>query len=238
MTLLYRLGKLTARFCFSHVGRLEVTGREAVPPYGPLIVVSNHLSFTDPPLLVASLTRSLYFIAKRPWFAGPLSRYAMGRIHVSPFDRSSMRIDAVRTMLGLLARDKAVVVFPEGHRSPDHTMKQGMLGVVYLALKSQAPILPVGLTGTEKLRGWRMPAPLCRLKANIGQPFTLPVIEGRPSREVMNSIVDMIMARIAALLPEEYRGDYAHTVAQPLGVVGTGKTNSVTGQVATTMTPD
>ena len=213
MTLLYHLGKQTARFCFTNLGRLEVTGREGVPPYGPLIVVSNHLSFTDPPLLVASLPRPLYFIAKRPWFAGPLSRYAMSRIHVTPFDRSSLRIDAARTMLRLIARDKAVVVFPEGHRSPDHTMKQGMLGIVYLALKSQAPILPVGLTGTENLRAWRMPAPLCRLRANIGQPFTLPVIDGHPSKEVMRSILDMIMGRIADLLPEAYRGDYAHAIA-------------------------
>ena len=238
MTLLYRLGKQTARFCFSNLGRLEVTGREAVPPYGPLIVVSNHLSFTDPPLLVASLTRPLYFIAKRPWFAGSMSGYAMSKIHVSPFDRSSMRIDAVRTMLELLARDKAVVVFPEGHRSPDHTMKQGMLGVVYVALKSQAPILPVGLTGTEKLRGWRMPVPLCRLEANIGQPFTLPVIEGRPSKEVMHSIVDMVMGRIAALLPEAYRGVYAHTVAPPPGLSGAGKTGSVAGQAVTSPISD
>ena len=83
-------------------------------------------------------------MAKRPWFSGPLTRYAMGRIHVSPFDRSNKPIDAVRTMLGLLDRDQAVMVFPEGHRSPDHTMQEGMLGVVYVAMKSQAPILPVG----------------------------------------------------------------------------------------------
>ena len=226
MTFLYRLGRGTARFCFSNLGRLEVTGQEGAPPYGPVIVVSNHLSFTDPPLLVASVPRPLHFIAKRPWFSGSISRYAMGRIHVTPFDRSSMQVDAVRTMLGLLAQDKAVVVFPEGHRSPDHTMKEGMLGVVYVALKSQAPILPVGLTGTEKLRGWRMPAPLCRLTANIGQPFTLPVIEGRPSKEVMHSILDMIMGRVAALLPEAYRGVYAQAVATPGGLSVAGQTTA------------
>ena len=206
MTVLYQLGRQTARLCFNTFGRLDVTGQESVPPYGPLIVVSNHLSFTDPPLLVASLPRPLHFISKRPWFSGPLARYAMSQLHVSPFDRSSSRVDAVRTVLGLLDRDQAVVVFPEGHRSPDHTLKEGMLGVVYIAMKSQAPILPVGLTGTEKVRAWRMPAPLCRLSANIGQPFTPPVIEGRPSREVMHSILDMIMARIAALLPEQIPG--------------------------------
>ena len=226
MTVLYRLGRQTARLCFNTFGRLDVTGQESVPPYGPLIVVSNHLSFTDPPLLVAGVPRPLHFISKRPWFSGPLAKYAMGQLHVSPFDRSSSRVDAVRTVLGLLDRDQAVVVFPEGHRSPDHTLKEGMLGVVYIAMKSQAPILPVGLTGTEKLRAWRMPVPLCRLSANIGQPFTPPVIEGRPSREVMHSILDMIMGRIAALLPEQYRGVYTDAVSRPAGAPGAGSAAS------------
>lgn len=209
MTLGYRAGRGLARFCFSNFGRLEATGREAVPPHGPLIVVSNHLSYTDSPLLVASIPRPLYFICKGGRFVNPMSRYVLGRFHIAPFDRSGLRVDAVRLMLRLLAEDRAVVVFPEGHRSPDHTVKAGMLGVVYLALKSQAPILPVGLTGTEKFKGWRMPVPLCRLSANIGQPFTLPVLEGSPSREVMASLLDLIMVRITDLLPEQYRGAYS-----------------------------
>lgn len=209
MTLGYRAGRGLARFCFSNFGRLEATGREAVPPHGPLIVVSNHLSYTDSPLLVASIPRPLYFICKGGPFVNPISKYVLGRFHVAPFNRSGLRVDAVRLMLRMLAEDRAVVVFPEGHRSPDHTVKTGMLGVVYLALKSQAPILPVGLTGTEKIRGWRMPLPLCRFSANIGQPFTLPVLEGRPSREVLASLLDLIMVRITDLLPEQYRGVYA-----------------------------
>jgi 1-acyl-sn-glycerol-3-phosphate acyltransferase len=186
-------------------------------------VVSNHLSYTDSPLLVASIPRPLYFICKGGPFVNPITKYVLGRFHVAPFDRSGLRIDAMRLMLRMLAEDRAVVAFPEGHRSPDHTMKAGMLGVVYLALKSQAPILPVGLTGTEKIRGWRMPLPLCHLSANIGQPFTLPILEGRPSREVMASLLDLIMLRIADLLPAQYRGAYAVSARSAAGSVPTGR---------------
>ena len=124
------------------------------------------------------------------------------------FNRAGTRIDAMRERMQNLERDRAVVLFPEGHRSPDHTMQKGMLGVIYLAMKSQAPILPVAVTGTEKFPLWRVPFPFGRLKANIGPPFTLPIIEGRPSREVMSSLLDMVMGRIADLLPPEYRGVY------------------------------
>ena len=209
MTAMYRMGQAMGRFCFSNLGRMEVRGQENVPPYAPLIVVANHLSYTDPPLLVASIRRPLFFIGKQELFSSSLGRFFMRQWHVYPFNRSGIGVGAVRVLLRMLAEDKAVVVFPEGHRSPDHTLKEAMLGVVYLALKSQAPILPVGLTGTEKLQGWRMPLPLCRLSANIGQPFSLPVIEGQPSREVMKSLLDMIMGRIAALLPQAYQGVYS-----------------------------
>lgn len=205
----YAIGRNLARFCFNNLGRMEVAGREGVPPYGPLIVASNHLSFTDPPLLVASIRRPLNFMGKQELFANPVTRYFMKSFNVSSYNRSGVGLDTVKTLLEMLAEDKAVVIFPEGHRSELHSLQKGMLGVVYLAMKSQAPILPVGITGTERIRAWRMPVPLRRLKANIGQPFTLPVIEGRMSKEVMNSMLDMIMGRIASLLPDSYRGIYA-----------------------------
>ncbi len=208
-TFIYRGGRRLARVCFSLFGRFEVTGEENVPPHGPVILVCNHVSNNDPPLLVASIPRPLYFIGKRELFSNAFNRFIMRGFHVWPFDRSRAGVDAVRVLLEHLARDRTVVIFPEGHRSPDHTLKDGMLGVVFLALKSQAPILPVGVTGTHGVPSWRLGFPFCRLKASIGPPFSLPVIEGRPSKEVMQSLLRMIMERIALQLPPEYRGVYA-----------------------------
>jgi len=208
-TIIYRLGNLLARFCFRAFGRLEVTGAEGVPKFGPLIIVCNHLSLNDPPLLVAAVPRPLFFIGKRELFSNAIFRFWMRAFHVSSFNRSSAGIDAVRVLMQNLERDRAVVIFPEGTRSPDSTLQEGMLGVVYLAMKSQAAILPIGVTGTEKFPLWRVPFPFRKMKANIGQPFTLPVIEGKPSKEVMSSMLDIVMGRIADQLPPEYRGVYA-----------------------------
>ena len=217
MKLLFRLGRGLARFCFTKLGRVEVIGRENVPPHGPLIVVANHLSFSDPPLLVCGIDRPVYFIAKKELFSNPIIGFLMKGVHVSPFDRSGSRVDALRLMLRMLAQDRAVVVFPEGHRSPDHTMKEGMLGVAYLALKSKATILPVGLSGTEKVSAWHMTVPLCRMRINIGQAFTLPVLESASRQEATQSALDLVMNRIAPLLPEKYRGVYSATAARGAG---------------------
>ena len=207
-TLLYRLGRPLARFCFGTFGRMRVTGEENVPPRGPVILACNHLAFTDPPLLVAAIPRPLHFLGKRELFGNPLGKFIMEGFHVFPYDRTAASTDTIRTLLGLLDEDRVVAVFPEGTRSKNHALQEAEIGIVYLALKSQAPILPVGVTGTQKLRGWRMPFPLCTLTANIGPPFTLPVVEGRTPRPVMQDMLRMIMERVAMQLPPEFRGVY------------------------------
>jgi 1-acyl-sn-glycerol-3-phosphate acyltransferase len=214
-TLLYRLGRPLARFCFGTFGRMRVIGEENVPPHGPVILACNHLAFTDPPLLVAAIPRRLHFLGKRELFANPLGRYLMHGFHVFPYDRETASTETMRTLLRLLDQDRAVVIFPEGTRSPTHSLQEAQLGIVYLALKSQAPILPVGVNGTQKVRGWRMPAPLCTLTASIGPPFTLPQVEGRIPRPVMQSMLRMIMERVAMQLPPEFRGVYDPAAGQP-----------------------
>ena len=218
MTPYYTLGVALARVLLTAFARLEVEGKEAVPPAGPLIVVSNHLSNADPPFLVVSIPRKLHFLGKKGLFANPITSHVMKGVGVYPVSRSGTDIGAIRREIDLLKRDQAIFLFPEGTRSQGGGMNKGHTGVAYIASKSNAPILPVGITGTEKItKWWRMPVPLCRIGVNIGEPFTLPMMEGRLTKPLLESLTGMIMDRIAPLLPRDYRGYYAEPSVERRG---------------------
>ena len=193
----------------------QVTGRENVPPVGPLIVVANHQSNFDPPLLAPSMPRRVRFLAKEGIFkGGPLVRWFLREWGAFPLNRDGADVRAYRWALEQLERDQAIAMFPEGTRNPGG-MKKAHSGIVRLALASQAPILPVGITGTEGIGTYmRVFNPTGRLRVNIGTVFSIPPMDGKPDRDLLDSITDMIMERIAALLPAEYRGVYPITARE------------------------
>ena len=210
MAVYYKIGTALTKLCFTAFARWDVEGRNAVPPKGPLIVVSNHLSNADPPTLAASIPRMLHFLAKDGLFANAVASSILTGIGVHPVKREGLDMDALRWNLELLKRDQPIVLFPEGTRSSHGQMNRGKAGVAYIATKSQAPILPVGITGSENIPGfWRIAFPVCQIKVRIGEPFSLPVIEGKLSRPILENLTDFIMYRVAALLPPSYRGYYA-----------------------------
>ena len=212
MAWLYQPSRRVGQLLWSVSGRLTITGQEAMPPYGPLLVASNHLSLNDAGTLVVSLPREVVFLAKKELWENPIGRYYCNAVGAVPLDRERGGGEALRYALRALQQDKAILMFPEGSISGTGGLVQGRTGLAWLALKTQAPILPVAISGSEKFPSWRMLTPFASWHVTIGTPFTPPVIEGPITRPLLNSVTDMVMQRIAALLPESYRGVYADSM--------------------------
>ena len=205
MSFFYYFANAVMRFLLLTLSRWKVIGRENVPRRGPLIVVANHLNLADPPLLGASIPRRIYFMAKEELFSSRFVR-AYGAF---PVCRGAPDRKAILTALRLLEEGKAVGMFPEGRRSPTRKLQKAHPGTALIAFRSRAPILPVAITGTEKITG---PKAVIfghpEITVRVGEPFYLPSYEGRPTTARLAELSDYIMLRIAALLPPEYRGIY------------------------------
>ncbi len=186
----------------------KVTGAENVPPTGPLVIVANHMSNVDPSLLAVSISRRIRFLAKDGLFKLPLAKWFLGSYGAFPVNREGVDVSAYRWTLNQIKSGGVIVVFPEGTRSQGQLI-QAKSGVANLVMRTKAPILPVGITGTERLGSiFRVANPTGRIRVNIGEVFSLPDIEGRPGKDVMESMMTMVMHRITDLLPEEYHGVY------------------------------
>ncbi|MFC1981963.1 lysophospholipid acyltransferase family protein [Chloroflexota bacterium] len=189
--------------------RWQVKGRENVPHQGSLLVVVNHLSLADPPMIGVSLGRETVFMAKEELFRSRFSRYFISSCGAFPVRRGRLDREALRQAERILAEGLALIMFPEATRSKDAQLQPAFSGSALMALRSGAPVLPVGITGTEKIRGitWWLRRP--QLTVNIGTPFYLPAVKGKLSRKELADLTTFIMGRIAELLPVEYRGNYA-----------------------------
>ena len=188
-------------------GRYQVVGKERVPDSGPLLVVSNHLNNADPPLLGAAIPRRLRFMAKQELFDSRFGVF-MRWFGAFPVRRFEADLAALRQAQGILKEGGVLGMFPEGHRSRGGGMGPPHPGTALIALRSGAPLLPVGITGTEAVRSPAVLLKKPRIRVVIGEPFRLPNTR-RVSAEQVQAGADEIMRRIAALLPAQYRGVYA-----------------------------
>jgi len=208
--LLYSFSRVIVGMLLLLLTRCQVRGRDNVPSQGPLIVVANHLNLFDPPLVGSILSRRAVFMAKEELFRSRIVGYIMGGLSAFPVSKGRLDRRALRRAVQVLADGQALVIFPEGMRSRGRRLKPAFPGAALIALRSGAPIIPIGITGTEKMKGlswlWRRP----EITVNIGKSFTLPPINGKLTKAELTKPTDVIMVRIAELIPPKYRGHYAN----------------------------
>ncbi|HIB35556.1 MAG TPA: 1-acyl-sn-glycerol-3-phosphate acyltransferase [Dehalococcoidia bacterium] len=209
MAILYKTAVTLQKLLLNIFADWEVTGGENVPPGGPLIVASNHLSQCDPSYITIAVKRHVRFLAKRELFAHPIASPLLYAYGAHPLNRSNVDVNAYKWAINLLTTDGTLALFPEGTRSPKG-LRKARTGIVKLALLTGAPILPLAITGTENFGNWARGVfvPTAKIRVTVGTPFSLPVIEGRISNAVAESLLNTIMERIAFLLPPKYRGVY------------------------------
>jgi 1-acyl-sn-glycerol-3-phosphate acyltransferase len=186
----------------------EVSGKENVPPTGPLIVMINHIHALDPYVVVAVFPRPVTAMAKIEVFDVPIFGFLTRAYGVIPIQRGQVDMHAVRRSLEVLQAGGALLIAPEGTRSPTNSLQQGKEGMAFIAARTGAPVIPVGVTGTEDAEScWRR---LRRVpvRVSIGKPFRLDAGDEPPRRRVLRAMTDEAMYQLAAILPPEYRGVY------------------------------
>lgn len=195
------------RWAYRALMRLEVRGLENVPPAGPGIVMINHVNFFDPVVVLASLGRTVIPMGKVEAFEDWRLRPLIVTYGVIPVHRGVVDMQAIRSATEVLRSGNIVLISPEGTRSPTGGLIQGQEGLAFLAARTGAPVLPVGIVGTPRL--WPMLKTLRRahIIITIGQPITYTG-ENKPSREQLGQFTDHAMRQLAAILPEELRGIY------------------------------
>lgn len=219
----YTLGRSLITPLARLVYRPRIEGREHVPAEGAVIFASNHLSFIDSIAIPVAAPRPVHFLAKSSYFEGTgfkgwLSKTFFESIGAIPVRRGAGQaaLDSLDSLRGYLEDGHAVALYPEGTRSTDGRLYKGRTGVAFLALQTGAPVVPVGLIGTDKAMpvGAKMPTTKERITVRFGTPLDLsphgPATSGRARRQA----TDEIMAAIHALSGQELAGAYNEVPAQ------------------------
>ncbi|UYO98298.1 1-acyl-sn-glycerol-3-phosphate acyltransferase [Microbacterium sp. M28] len=219
----YALGRAVISPLARLVYRPRVEGRENVPATGPVIFASNHLSFIDSIAIPVAAPRPVHFLAKSSYFEGTgikgaLSRTFFESIGAIPVRRGAGQaaLDALEQQRVLLDEGLTVALYPEGTRSTDGRLYKGRTGVAFLALQTGAPVVPVGLIGTDRVmpKGAKMPSLRERITVKFGTPIDVSAHGPASSGKARRLATDEIMAAIHALSGQELADAYNEAPAQ------------------------
>jgi 1-acyl-sn-glycerol-3-phosphate acyltransferase len=194
----------------SSVFRIDDAQLTQVPEHGPLILVTNHINIMEIPIIYSHLQpRPLHGMVLADRWKNRIMAWGLDVCGTIPLERGGVNLDAMRRALNLLNEGGMLIISPEGTRSSNGRLQNGHPGIVPLALKSGAPLLPVGYYGGENYKENVKKLKRTDFHLVVGKPFCLSAGGETATREVRQQMVDEVMYQLASILPEAYRGNYA-----------------------------
>lgn len=209
----YAFARMVVRLVRPLIARLHTVGVENIPRSGPVILALNHVAWIDTPLAALRTPRMTHFMAKSEMFSVPVLGGIMRLLGSFPVRRGEGDRETLRVAERLLAEGQMVVIYPEGHRSGGKLIRAHP-GASLIAFRSGAPVIPVAISGTERVfKGLRYGPWAPHVTISYGKPIYLKASGARHTRDDLANSTHLIMRRIAELLPPTYRGEYAHLIA-------------------------
>ena len=198
---LYDVFRMAATALLRVLFRLEWRGREHIPAEGPVLLVANHASLLDPPVVGGSTPRQLYFLAKEQLFGIPVFGSLIWALNARPVKRGGSDPTALRAALRVLEQGGALLIFPEGSRSTQAELRPAKPGAAMLAVMTGVPVVPVYVSGSGQAwpPGRWLPRPT-KIRVTFGAPFRFAAAgRGDERKQAYEQASREMMAAIAHL---------------------------------------
>ena len=218
----YPVAKAVVKPVANLLWRIHASGLHNVPDSGPAIFCPNHISFFDSIVLPSVLPRRISYVGKAEYMDSWKTKYIFPAMGMIPIDRgggsSSRR--ALDTAARVLDRGELFGIYPEGTRSRDGLLHRGHTGAARLAIRTGAPLIPVGMRGTDLIQptGAKVPRPFTCCQVNIGTPIDVTrYLDRQHDRMLLRQLIDEVMFEIGKLSGQPYVDAYAGKTASAGG---------------------
>ncbi|HYG22313.1 MAG TPA: lysophospholipid acyltransferase family protein [Verrucomicrobiae bacterium] len=209
MNPVYYIGWSLFRLIYATYFRWRVFHPERVPLKGPVILAANHASYIDPPLVGAGIHRGINYLARESLFRFPVMGWVLRKWNAVPVDRDGGGARGLKAILDRLLAGGAIILFPEGTRTPNGKLQPARSGIGLTVIKSKAVVIPVRVFGTYEAYGRHMKFPLPGpIAVKYGRPMKFESLRAEAKtcskerlKQIYQEVADQLMSEIGKLQP-------------------------------------